>query len=44
MLLDERAVHDLLKMEDLIPAIAKAMADLSSGKVVQPMRVMLRVA
>jgi thiomorpholine-carboxylate dehydrogenase len=44
MILDERAVHDLLKMEDLIPAIAKAMADLSSGKVVQPMRVMLPVA
>ena len=44
MLLDERAVHDLLKMEDLIPVIAKAMADLSSGTVVQPMRVMLPVA
>jgi len=44
MILDEQAVHDLLKMEDLIPAMAKAMADLSSGKVVQPMRVMLPVA
>src|SRR5437773_8472246 len=44
MILDEHAVHDLLKMEDLIPAMAKAMADLSSGKVVQPMRVMLPVA
>lgn len=44
MILDERAVHDLLKMEDLIPAIAKAMADLSGGKVVQPMRVMLPIA
>jgi len=44
MILDERAVHDLLKMEDLVPVIATAMADLSSGTVVQPMRVMLPVA
>ncbi len=44
MILDERAVHDLLSMEELIPAMAKAMADLSSGKVVQPGRVMLPVA
>ena len=44
MILDERAVHDLLSMEELIPAMATAMADLSSGKVVQPGRVMLPVA
>src|SRR5439155_1592541 len=44
MILDERAVHDLLSMEELIPAMAKAMADLSSDKVVQPGRVMLPVA
>jgi ornithine cyclodeaminase/alanine dehydrogenase-like protein (mu-crystallin family) len=44
MILDERAVHDLLGMEELIPAMARAMADLSSGKVVQPGRVMLPVA
>ena len=44
MILDERAVHDLLSMEELIPAMARAMADLSSGKVVQPGRVMLPVA
>ena len=44
MILDERAVHDLLGMEELIPAMAKAMDDLSSGKVVQPGRVMLPVA
>ena len=43
MILDERAVHDLLSMEELIPAMARAMADLSSGKVVQPGRVMLPV-
>jgi alanine dehydrogenase len=44
MILDERAVHELLKMEELIEAMAKAMADLSSGKVVQPGRVMLPIA
>jgi alanine dehydrogenase len=44
MILDERAVHELLKMEELIPAMAKAMSDLSSGTVVQPGRVMLPVA
>ncbi|PYN50328.1 MAG: ornithine cyclodeaminase [Candidatus Rokuibacteriota bacterium] len=44
MILDERAVRDLLSMEELIPAMAKAMDDLSSGKVVQPGRVMLPVA
>src|SRR5437660_11872076 len=44
MILDERAVHDLLGMEELIPAMAKAMADLSGGRVVQPGRVMLPVA
>ena len=44
MILDEQAVHDLLRMEDLVPAMAKALADLSSGKVVQPMRVMVPIA
>ena len=44
MILDEAAVRDLLRMEDLIPAMAGALADLSSGKVVQPMRVMVPVA
>jgi ornithine cyclodeaminase/alanine dehydrogenase-like protein (mu-crystallin family) len=44
MILDEEAVRDLLRMEELIPAMAGALADLSSGKVVQPMRVMLPVA
>ena len=44
MILDERAVRDLLSMEELIPAMAKAMDDLSRGKVVQPGRVMLPVA
>ena len=44
MILDERAVRDLLRMEDLIPVMASALADLSSGKVVQPMRVMVPIA
>lgn len=44
MILDEAAVRDLLHMEELIPAMAGALADLSSGKVVQPMRVMLPVS
>ena len=44
MILDEAAVRALLRMEDLIPAMAGALADLSAAKVVQPMRVMLPVA
>ena len=44
MLLDEDAVRRLLRMEDLIPAMARALADLSAGKVVQSVRLMLPVA
>jgi ornithine cyclodeaminase/alanine dehydrogenase-like protein (mu-crystallin family) len=44
VILDEAAVRDLLHMEELIPVMAGALADLSSGKVVQPMRVMLPVS
>jgi alanine dehydrogenase len=44
MILDEGAVRELLRMEDLIPAMARALADLSSGKVVQPMRTMIPIA
>ena len=44
MILDEDAVRQLLRMEELIPVIGEALADLSSGKVVQPVRVMLPVA
>jgi len=43
MILDEDAVRALLRMEELIPAMANALADLSRGKVVQPMRVMMPV-
>jgi ornithine cyclodeaminase/alanine dehydrogenase-like protein (mu-crystallin family) len=44
VVLDEDTVRKLLRMEELIPVIGAALADLSSGKVVQPVRVMLPVA
>jgi alanine dehydrogenase len=44
MILDEDAVRGLLRMEELIPAIARGLADLSGGRVVQPMRVMMPIA
>jgi ornithine cyclodeaminase/alanine dehydrogenase-like protein (mu-crystallin family) len=44
MNLDEAAVSRLMRMEDVIPAMEHALADFSSGKVVQPMRVMVPVA
>jgi ornithine cyclodeaminase/alanine dehydrogenase-like protein (mu-crystallin family) len=42
--LGESAVQERLRYEDLIPAIAQALAALSSGQVVQPVRVVLPVA
>ncbi len=42
--LDESAVRRYLRMEDLIPAMEKALAAFSTGQVVQPMRVMMPVA
>src|SRR5919202_5498451 len=44
MNLDEPAVSHLLRMEEVIPAMERALADFSSGKVVQPTRVMVPVA
>jgi alanine dehydrogenase len=44
MFLDEEEVRSLLRMEELIPAMADALRDLSAGKVVQPMRLVLPVA
>jgi alanine dehydrogenase len=44
VILDEEAVRQHLRMEDLIPAMARALADLSSGRVVQPVRTMLPIA
>lgn len=44
VVLDEAAVQRLLRYEDLIPAIERALADLSAGRVVQPVRSVLAVA
>ncbi len=44
MLLDEEKIRSLLRMEELIPAMAGALRDLSAGKVEQPMRLILPVA
>jgi len=44
LILSEEAVRGLLRMEDLIPAMEGALAALSRGHVVQPVRVMLPVA
>ena len=44
MKLDESAVDLLLRMEEVIPAMESALADFSSGTVVQPVRTMLPVA
>ena len=44
MNLDETAVSDLLRMQEVIPAMERALADFSSGEVVQPVRTMLPVA
>jgi alanine dehydrogenase len=43
MNLDEAAVDRLLRMEDVIPAMEQALADFSTGRVVQPVRTMLPV-
>lgn len=44
LVLDESAVQQRLRYPELIPAIAQALADLSAGKVVQPVRVVLPIA
>lgn len=38
---DERAVNELLRYEDLIPAMERALIDFSTGKVLQPVRSIL---
>jgi alanine dehydrogenase len=43
LVLDEAAVRGLLQMDDLISAMAGALADLSAGRVVQPVRLSLPV-
>ena len=44
VILDEHAIRDLLRMDDLIGAMVGALADLSSGKVAQPPRVIVPVS
>ncbi len=44
MFLDEEKVCSLLRMEELIPAMAGAMRELSAGKVEQPVRLVLPIA
>src|SRR4028119_2393196 len=43
MNLDESAVGRLLRTEEVIPAMERALADFSGGTVVQPVRTMLPV-
>ena len=44
MLLGEKEVRSFLRMDELIPAMRGALRDLSSGKVQQPLRVVLPVS
>lgn len=44
MLLNEDAVHRLLRMEDLIPAMESALVNLSAGRVLQPLRTVMPIA
>jgi len=41
--LDEEQVRRYLRMEDLIPAMEKALIDFSAGKVTQPVRSVIKV-
>lgn len=43
MNLDEHAVGRLLRMDELIPAMERALADFSAGKVIQPVRTMIPI-
>jgi alanine dehydrogenase len=43
IVLNEEEIRSLLRMEELIPAMRNAMRDLSSGKVVQPLRTIVPV-
>src|SRR5947209_12799029 len=44
MVLDEEAVRRLLRMEEVIPAMERALIDFSRGKVVQPLRTVVPVS
>ena len=43
LILNEEQVGSVLCMEDLIPAVEKALIDFSAGRVTQPVRNMLAV-
>lgn len=43
LLLDEPTIRQLLPMDELIPAMAHALADFSAGRVTQPLRTVLEV-
>lgn len=43
MILNEEEVRRLLSMEQLIPAMERALVDLSAGRVVQPLRMVLPI-
>src|SRR5271165_3639093 len=42
-ILDEAAIRRVLRMEDLIPAMERALIDFSAGRVVQPVRSIIDV-
>lgn len=44
MILSEADVRRLLSLRDLVPAVARALEDLSSGRVIQPLRTVIPVA
>ena len=44
MMLGEEAVRRLLRMDEVIPAMERALADFSAGKAVQPVRTIVPVA
>jgi Predicted ornithine cyclodeaminase, mu-crystallin homolog len=43
LIFDEDTVRSLLRIDDLIPAMANALADLSKGEVLQPVRTVLSI-
>ena len=43
MFLDEDAVRELIRMDDVVQAMGPALADFSSGKVVQPVRTVVPI-
>src|SRR5438874_3932539 len=44
IILSEEEVRNRLRMEDLIPAMAEALRDLSAGAILQPLRTVLSIS